>query len=116
MRGRGSADDRESQWLKGVLDLAVLAVLERETSAYGYAIVESLADAGLPGIKGGTLYPLLARLDGEGLVESSWVNGGSGPARKYFALTPAGRTALDQGRAGWSDFVTRATNALEGRT
>lgn len=115
MRGKAAGVDRESQWLKGVLDLAVLAVLERERSAYGYTIVESLAEAGLPGIKGGTLYPLLARLDDEGLVESSWVNGGSGPARKYFALTPAGHAALDLGRTGWSDFVVRATSALEGQ-
>ena len=108
--------DRESQWLKGVLDLAVLAVLEREGSAYGYTITDSLASAGIEDIKGGTLYPLLARLEDDHLVTSSWVNGDGGPARKYFALTARGRMALVDGRAGWRDFTDRATRALEATT
>ena len=106
--------DRESQWLKGVLDLAVLAVLDREGSAYGYAITDSLAAAGIADIKGGTLYPLLARLEDDRLVASSWVTGDAGPARKYFALTALGRSALAEGRTGWRDFVDRASTALEG--
>ncbi len=106
-------EDRESQWLKGVLDLAVLAVLAREESAYGYAIIQSLAGAGLAGLKGGTVYPVLARLDDDGLVASEWVVGDGGPARRYFWLTPAGHTALDQGRTGWAAFATRMTTALE---
>lgn len=112
--GRRPGPDRESQWLKGVLDLAVLAVLDREGSAYGYTITESLAVVGLPDVKGGTLYPLLARLEDERLVVSSWSVGDGGPARKYFALTDRGRAALVDGRTGWRDFAARATSALEG--
>lgn len=114
MGRRPGGQDRESQWLKGVLDLAVLAVLQREGSAYGYTISESLAKAGVADVKGGTLYPLLARLEDERLVVSSWVAGDGGPARKYFALTDRGRTALVDGRTGWRDFAARATSALEG--
>lgn len=110
----GGGPDRESQWLKGVLDLAVLAVLEREGSAYGYTITDSLARVGIAEIKGGTLYPLLSRLEDDALVVSSWVTGDGGPARKYFALTAAGRTALAVGRTGWREFAARATTALEG--
>lgn len=106
-------EDRESQWLKGVLDLAVLAVLAREETAYGYAIIQSLAGAGLSGLKGGTVYPVLGRLDDEGLVASKWVVGDAGPARRYFWLTPAGHAALQQGRSGWAAFAARMTTALE---
>lgn len=106
--------DRESQWLKGVLDLAVLAALAREGSAYGYGLLGSLAEAGLAGLKGGTVYPVLGRLEDEGLVRSEWVVGGAGPARRYFFLTAAGRAALDEGRTGWTAFAARMTTALEG--
>ena len=112
--GRASVrEDRQSQWLKGVLDLAVLAALSRETSAYGYTLMASLADLGFEGIKGGTIYPLLGRLEEEGLVRSEWVTGTSGPPRKYFWVTPAGRDELDAGRAGWREFTTSMAKALE---
>lgn len=107
-------EDRQSQWLKGVLDLAVLAALLRETSAYGYTLMASLADFGFEGIKGGTIYPLLSRLEDDGLVKSEWVTGESGPPRKYFWLTPAGRAELDAGRDGWRAFSTTMMQALEG--
>ncbi|MFC7486475.1 PadR family transcriptional regulator [Knoellia sp. CPCC 206453] len=107
-------EDRQSQWLKGVLDLAVLAALSRETSAYGYTLMASLADLGFEGIKGGTIYPLLGRLEEDGLVKSEWVTGQSGPPRKYFWLTPAGRAELDSGRAGWLTFSNTMAEALEG--
>ena len=113
--GRPSVrEDRQSQWLKGVLDLAVLAALSRETSAYGYMLMASLADFGFEGIKGGTIYPLLGRLEDEGLVRSKWVTGTSGPPRKYFWLTASGRAELDAGRDGWRTFSTTMTTALEG--
>lgn len=106
-------EDRESQWLKGVLDLAVLAALAREEAAYGYGLLRSLAEVGLAGLKGGTVYPLLGRLEDDGLVRSEWVVGDGGPARRYFYITPAGRTVLGDGRAGWAAFATRMTTALE---
>ncbi|MBM6402819.1 PadR family transcriptional regulator [Phycicoccus sp. CSK15P-2] len=107
-------EDRESQWLKGVLDLAVLAALVREGSAYGYGLLRSLAEAGLTGLKGGTLYPLLGRLEDDGLVRSEWVTGSSGPPRRYFFVTAAGRAELEAGRAGWGAFAARMSTALEG--
>ncbi|CAN7338509.1 PadR family transcriptional regulator [Knoellia sp. LjRoot47] len=114
MGRRTVREDRQSQWLKGVLDLAVLAALSRETSAYGYTLMASLADLGFDGIKGGTIYPLLGRLEDDGLVKSEWVTGEAGPARKYFWLTAAGRAELDAGRDGWRTFSSSMTKALEG--
>jgi PadR family transcriptional regulator, regulatory protein PadR len=93
-----------SDWLRGVLELCVLGALQAGPS-YGYAIAQSLEQAGLGAVKGGTLYPLLGRLEAEQLVEATWQVGDSGPGRKYFALTAAGRDAL-RARAGrWHRFV-----------
>jgi len=92
------------EWLRGVLELCVLGVLA-DGPTYGYAIAQRLADAGLGTVKGGTLYPLLARLDADGLVQSSWHAGEGGPGRKYFALTAAGRRELSARARLWGQFV-----------
>ncbi len=92
------------EWLRGVLELCVLGVLA-EQPTYGYAIGQRLSGAGLGTVKGGTLYPLLARLEAEGLVESSWRAGAGGPGRKYFALTVAGRGELGTRAQSWERFV-----------
>lgn len=114
MARRRVREDRQSQWLKGVLDLAVLAALSREESAYGYTLMATLAEHGFDGLKGGTIYPLLGRLEEDGLVKSKWGTGDAGPPRKYFWLTAAGRTELDAGRDGWHTFSTSMSKALEG--
>jgi PadR family transcriptional regulator PadR len=87
-----------------VLELCVLAAL-RAGPSYGYALAQDLELAGLGTVKGGTLYPLLGRLEAEQLVEASWRVGDSGPGRKYFALTDAGREALRVRTARWQEFV-----------
>lgn len=92
------------EWLRGVLELCVLGVLA-DGPTYGYAIAGRLAEAGLGTVKGGTLYPLLARLEGEGLVSSSWHAGEGGPGRKYFVLTTAGRRELRTRARLWERFV-----------
>lgn len=82
----------------------MLGVLADEPT-YGYAIAARLEAAGLGVVKGGTLYPLLARLELEHLVESSWSAGDGGPGRKYFALTAHGRTELASRAHLWDRFV-----------
>jgi PadR family transcriptional regulator, regulatory protein PadR len=99
-----------SEWLRGVLDLCVLRILA-DGPTYGYAVAARLADAGLGTIKGGTLYPLLGRLETAGLVTVEWRAGEAGPGRKYYALTPAGRAELAH-RAGLWDAFTRTTRDL----
>jgi len=90
----------------------VLAVLAREGEAYGYVLLQALDEAGLPDLKGGTIYPLLNRLEKDGLVTSTWRAGESGPARTYFAVTDAGRRTLESGAHGWSRFAERITTIL----
>ncbi|MFC4110146.1 PadR family transcriptional regulator [Micromonospora zhanjiangensis] len=96
--------DRRSQWLRGVLDLCVLALLAREES-YGYQLAQSLDEAGIGPIQGGTLYPVLLRLQRTGLVVAHWREGAAGPARKYYRLTEAGQTALRRDGRDWQLFA-----------
>jgi PadR family transcriptional regulator len=93
-----------AQWLRGVLDLAVLMVIDRGET-YGYRIGSDLHELGLGVIKGGTLYPLLARLEESGAIVASWRQGDAGPGRKWYAITPSGRRRLLDEGAQWRDFA-----------
>ncbi|WP_435199726.1 PadR family transcriptional regulator [Janibacter sp. GS2] len=98
------SEDLPTEWLRAVLPLAVLAtVAEGET--YGYLIAQQLKSAGLGTIKGGTLYPVLNRLERDGLVESSWREGIQGPGRKFFTITELGREHLVQRTEAWRSFT-----------
>ncbi|MBQ1072957.1 PadR family transcriptional regulator [Micromonospora sp. C31] len=100
-----------SEWLRGVLGLCVLRIMAAGPT-YGYAIAAELAEAGFGEIKGGTLYPLLARLEKSDLVTAEWRVGEGGPGRKYFTLTETGRAELAHGLAQWQAFSTRVDNHL----
>ena len=99
-----------SEWLRGVLDVCVLRVLA-DGQTYGYAIAARLADGGLGVGKGGTLYPLLNRLETAGLVTAQWRAGDGGPGRKYYLLTDDGRQELQNTATQWSRF-TEVTGAM----
>lgn len=98
------------EWLRGALEVCVLSVLE-EGPTYGYAITTRLAELGLGTVKGGTLYPLLARLEESGAVTVEWRPGDGGPGRKYFTLTAAGRASLATHGAAWTRFAA-VTSAI----
>jgi len=107
------SDDRwPAEWLRGVLSLCVLRIVA-DGPTYGYAIAARLAEAGLGEVKGGTLYPLLTRLETEGWVTSNWTAGEGGPGRKFFALTDAGAQALLQRGQQWHVFTQRAAGLLQ---
>jgi PadR family transcriptional regulator PadR len=95
--------ERRSQWLRGVLELCVLGLLAKRES-YGYELSQSLEAAGLGQIQGGTLYPVLLRLQRTGLVSGSWREGAAGPARKYYRMTAAGDETLRRTAADWTAF------------
>ncbi len=93
-----SGDDKDRrviQLRKGILELAVMGVLYHERH-YGYSLVRVLSEGGSISLKEGTVYPILARLDRDGLVRSEWVESDQGPPRKYYAITPAGRQLFDE--------------------
>lgn len=103
-------DSWPGDWMRAALTLCVLAVLA-EGEAHGYAISQRLSGAGIGSIKGGTLYPLLSRLEADGQVTASWRQGEAGPGRKVFAITPRGRVALHEQAGKWLVFTER-TNAV----
>lgn len=95
--------DRRSSWLKGVLDLLVLAGLT-EGESYGYALAARLDEAGFGRIKGGTLYPVLNRLEEAGLVAAEFRAAEKGPGRRYYHLTDRGHEVLAEQGAAWLTF------------
>ena len=102
------------EWMRGVLSLCVLAVVA-EGETYGYAVAQRLQAAGLGVVKGGTLYPVLARLQEDGLLIASWQAGDGGPGRKFFAVTSAGREVLRERSQSWLTFTERAAGLLPTR-
>nr|WP_205164208.1 PadR family transcriptional regulator [Arthrobacter roseus] len=97
--------------MRAALTVCVLKTLDGGPT-YGYAIATDLERAGFGDVKGGTLYPLLTRLETAGLVTTEWRKGDGGPGRKYFTLTEAGRTELTAQSARWQDFTTHVQQHL----
>jgi len=104
------AESFEIQLRKGVLELCVLALLSRGDS-YGYAIASQLAEA--IGMGEGTIYPLMRRLQKDGLVDTYLRESDSGPSRKYYRLTEPGRAAFASQSKEWAAFA-RAVDAVIG--
>src|SRR4051812_6210646 len=102
-----------TQLLKGVLDLAVLAVGHRE-AGYGHDIVRRLRDGGLSDVGDASVYGTLRRLYSAGALTSYVVPSESGPHRKYYGITPTGRAQLKQQRDDWAAFATTVTGLLDG--
>ena len=92
--------DFDQELTRAALPQAVLAVLSHGES-HGYAIAEVLRRHGFTRIKGGTLYPLLKRLEDQGLVEHTWQHDQAGPGRKQFTLTGQGRHELERTARAW---------------
>ena len=99
-----------TQLLKGVLSLAVLAVL-RDNDGYGYDVVRRLRVAGLDEVGDASVYGTLRRLYASGHLTSYVVPSEEGPHRKYYALNASGRDLLDQYAKTWQSF-TQTMNTL----
>ena len=82
---------------RGTLVLTVLSQLDEKQ--YGYSLRQLLSDQGLD-IDQGTLYPLLRRLEKQGLLDSEWLVEGSRP-RRYYVLNQAGRETLQTLKQEW---------------
>ncbi len=98
----------EIQLRKGALELCVLALLHDHDS-YAYEIASRLSD--LIGMGEGTIYPLMRRLQADGLVETYLVESPSGPPRKYYRLTEAGKRSFTSQKDAWSSF-SRAVDEI----
>ncbi|MGH9126379.1 MAG: PadR family transcriptional regulator [Acidimicrobiales bacterium] len=93
-----------TQLLKGVLDLAVLAVVHDE-DGYGYDIIRRLKGAGFEDIGDASVYGTLRRLYQAGALKSYVVASEEGPYRKYYGATPTGRELFDTWVKKWKGFA-----------
>jgi PadR family transcriptional regulator, regulatory protein PadR len=100
----------ELELRRGVLVLAVLSQLR--TIQYGYSLRQALAERGMP-IEEGTLYPLLRRLESQGLLASEWKIE-DGPPRRYYRLNDAGEALLVELTASWNALVATMGGLLHG--
>lgn len=104
MRGMVLGETKSSltELRRGVVEHCVLALLARR-ELYAFDLVRALADRRLVTSEG-TIYPLLARLRGEGLATTTWEESEVGPPRRYYRITADGRRALDAFVGEWTSF------------
>jgi DNA-binding PadR family transcriptional regulator len=99
----------ESELKRGSAMLAVLCHL-REPQ-YGYSLRQALVEGGMP-MEEGTLYPLLRRLEGQGILASEW-QVSDGPPRRYYQLSPAGRQLLIELTQAWHSLAASMDKILK---
>jgi DNA-binding PadR family transcriptional regulator len=104
-----STGKQDQELRRGVLVLAVLSQLRGPE--YGYSLRQALASRGMP-IEEGTLYPLLRRLEGQGLLASEW-RIEDGPPRRYYRLSPEGERLRGSLTTSWRDLVATMDNLLK---
>lgn len=100
-----------TQLLKGVLDLAVLAVVRNE-DGYGYEVLRRLRAAGLTEVGDASVYGTLRRLYAAGALTSYVVPSDEGPHRKYYGINPLGRTMLEEQTGTWVTFAETMNGLL----
>jgi PadR family transcriptional regulator, regulatory protein PadR len=98
-----NTDNSQSQMRKGVLELCILSILAKEDS-YVPDIIDKLKESKLIVVEG-TLYPLMTRLKNDGFLTYNWVESRSGPPRKYYKLTPLGKSLLKDQKKSWVELV-----------
>ncbi len=106
-------DAFDSELLRGSLDLMVLSVLA-DGPKYGYSLQQSLREASYGRVdpKAGTLYPLLHRLEDDGLIRAKW-DSETGRKRKWYELTAAGKKRLKTQAHEWYAFADVLRRLLE---
>jgi PadR family transcriptional regulator PadR len=110
---KSTSQSHSTQLLHGVLDMCLLSLIDEEAS-YGYEMVNKLRERGLDLASEGSIYPLLSRLQKQGLIEGYLVQSPAGPARKYYRMTEEGREVLGEWRQEWRDFRTSVDAVLNG--
>lgn len=96
--------------LKGILEGYILKIISNE-EIYGYEIAQQLQEYGFSSISEGTIYPLLLRLEKNGLIIAQYRESSIGPKRKYFSISDSGQRELDQFWLNWRE-LERAVNQL----
>jgi len=94
---------------RGTLTLLTLSQLKKPM--YGYNLVKNLEDANIP-VEANTLYPLMRRLESQGLLSSEWDTEGSKP-RKYYVLTEGGKEVLEKIEVIWEDLTNNVNLVIK---
>ncbi len=105
----------ERQMKKGILEILVLKLLDTEKK-YGYQLISELGKQSgeMFSLKEGTLYPILYRLEDDGLVTSKWsVPGGREVSKKYYRITDTGKNVLKESVELWKNFSQKVNMMLE---
>lgn len=103
---------KQTQLLKGVLEGCVLAIIN-EKAIYGYELVQSLRTAGFTDIVGGTVYPLLQKLEKQEAITGTEKASPDGPNRKYYSLTPLGKERLEDFYLQWQILTNNVNTILK---
>jgi len=101
------------QLRKGLVELCVMAALRRG-EAYGYELLQQLANAEGLAVTESTVYPILSRLTTEGCVKVRAAPSPAGPPRRYYRLTPLGIARLREMRGCWEDIQQSINGLLKG--
>lgn len=104
-----------AQVRKGLVELCIMAAL-RQGEAYGYELLQRLANAEGLAITESTVYPILSRLKAEGWVKVRAAASPSGPPRRYYQLTPLGEKRLKQMEEYWLEIQRSTDNLLGGNS
>ena len=97
------------EFRRGTLIMLVLSQLKKPM--YGYNLVKILEEASIP-IEGNTLYPLMRRLESQGLLKSEWETDGAKP-RKYYMITEDGTAVLEKIKKYWMELSSNISRLLE---
>lgn len=104
-----NVENAQVQMRKGILEFCILHIISRG-EVYASNMLDELTAAKIMVVEG-TLYPLLTRLKNAGLLDYKWVESSSGPPRKYYVLTDAGRQFLIELQVTWDELV-ESVNAI----
>ena len=109
------ANTARAEVLQGTLDLMILQTLATLGPQHGYAIAARLeqVSGGALQLNMGTLYPGLIRLESRGVISARWAQTESNRRARFYELTPKGRKALEQERAGWLRMAGIMARVLE---
>lgn len=103
-------ENAKAQMRKGVLEMCILAIIEKD-EVYPGDIITRLKANDLIVVEG-TLYPLLTRLKNDGLLDYSWRESNAGPPRKYFKVTEVGQQFLEGLTTSWQQLVQSVAQTL----
>lgn len=99
-----NVENTKAQMRKGILEFCILSILSKNDH-YASEILDTLKGGKMIVVEG-TIYPLLTRLKNSGLLEYRWEESTSGPPRKYYKITEAGKASLAELSTSWKALTT----------